>query len=93
MQNYSSLGSHLKQPLFLRGRRKAVYILLSLDPTLALLWMGFTEYDDDDDDDDDVDETHFRCSMKCWNLLIVVIFNHLNSRKQILKQDWGVSSL
>ncbi|MFS8005855.1 hypothetical protein Hanom_Chr13g01242271 [Helianthus anomalus] len=34
--------------LFLRGRGKAVYILLSSDPTLALLLVGFTEYDDDD---------------------------------------------
>ena len=35
--------------LFLRGRGKAVYILPSSDPTLALLLVGFTEYDDDDD--------------------------------------------
>ncbi|MFS7955996.1 hypothetical protein Hanom_Chr07g00649381 [Helianthus anomalus] len=35
--------------LFLPGRGKAVYILPSLDPTLALLLVGFTEYDDDDD--------------------------------------------
>ncbi|MFS7965295.1 hypothetical protein Hanom_Chr09g00760601 [Helianthus anomalus] len=36
--------------LFLRGRGKAVYILPSSGPTLALLLMG---YDDDEDDDDD----------------------------------------
>ncbi|MFS7914369.1 hypothetical protein Hanom_Chr02g00152561 [Helianthus anomalus] len=35
--------------LFLWGRGNAVYILPSSDPTLALLLMGFTEYDDDDD--------------------------------------------
>ncbi|MFS7999835.1 hypothetical protein Hanom_Chr12g01171281 [Helianthus anomalus] len=34
--------------LFIRGRGKAVYILPSSDPTLALLLVGFTEYDDDD---------------------------------------------
>ncbi|MFS7971691.1 hypothetical protein Hanom_Chr09g00835801 [Helianthus anomalus] len=34
--------------LFLRGRGKVVYILPSSDPTLALLWVGFTEYNDDD---------------------------------------------
>ncbi|MFS7951069.1 hypothetical protein Hanom_Chr07g00590611 [Helianthus anomalus] len=34
---------------FLRGRGKAVYILPSSDPTLVLLLVGFTEYDDDDD--------------------------------------------
>ncbi|MFS7901690.1 hypothetical protein Hanom_Chr01g00002571 [Helianthus anomalus] len=37
--------------LFLWGRGKVVYIL-PLDPTLALLLVGFSEYDDDDDDDD-----------------------------------------
>ncbi|MFS7991782.1 hypothetical protein Hanom_Chr12g01074641 [Helianthus anomalus] len=36
--------------LFLRGRGKAVYILPSSDPTLALLLVGFTKYDDNDDD-------------------------------------------
>ncbi|MFS7960206.1 hypothetical protein Hanom_Chr08g00700501 [Helianthus anomalus] len=41
--------------LFLTGRRKtgrgkAVYILPSSDPTLALQLVGFTEYNDDDDD-------------------------------------------
>ncbi|MFS7955150.1 hypothetical protein Hanom_Chr07g00639251 [Helianthus anomalus] len=41
--------------LFLRGRGKAVYISPSSDPTLALLLVGYTEYDDDDDDDDDDD--------------------------------------
>ncbi|MFS8014092.1 hypothetical protein Hanom_Chr15g01340581 [Helianthus anomalus] len=34
--------------LFLQGRGKAIYILPSLDPTLVLLLVGFTEYDDDD---------------------------------------------
>ncbi|MFS8000161.1 hypothetical protein Hanom_Chr12g01175111 [Helianthus anomalus] len=33
--------------LLLRGRGKAVYILPSSDPSLALLLVGFTEYDDD----------------------------------------------
>ncbi|MFS7890975.1 hypothetical protein Hanom_Chr07g00660211 [Helianthus anomalus] len=33
--------------LFLQGRGKAVYILPFSDPTLALLLVGFTEYDDD----------------------------------------------
>ncbi|MFS7902124.1 hypothetical protein Hanom_Chr01g00007561 [Helianthus anomalus] len=36
--------------LFLRCRGKVVYILSSSDPILALLLVGFTEYDDDDDD-------------------------------------------
>ncbi|MFS7923912.1 hypothetical protein Hanom_Chr03g00266431 [Helianthus anomalus] len=34
--------------LFLWGRCKTVYILPFLDSTLALLLVGFTEYDDDD---------------------------------------------
>ncbi|MFS8007233.1 hypothetical protein Hanom_Chr14g01258591 [Helianthus anomalus] len=34
--------------LFLRDRGKVVYILPSSDPTLALLLVGFTEYDHDD---------------------------------------------
>ncbi|MFS8000160.1 hypothetical protein Hanom_Chr12g01175101 [Helianthus anomalus] len=34
--------------LLLRGRGKVVYILPSSDPSLALLLVGFTEYDDDD---------------------------------------------
>ncbi|MFS8016291.1 hypothetical protein Hanom_Chr15g01366821 [Helianthus anomalus] len=45
-------ASHM-QPLYsYGGRGKAAYILPSSDPTLALLLVGFTEYDDDDDDDD-----------------------------------------
>ncbi|MFS7904354.1 hypothetical protein Hanom_Chr01g00035061 [Helianthus anomalus] len=48
MQNYYRAGgSHWKQPL--RGRVKVVYILPSSDLTLALLLVGYTEYDDDDD--------------------------------------------
>ena len=39
--------------LSLWGRGKAVYILPSSDPTIALLLVGYTEYDDDDDDDDE----------------------------------------
>ena len=39
--------------LFLRDRGKAVYILPSSDPTLALLLVEFTEYEYDNDDDDD----------------------------------------
>ncbi|MFS8033149.1 hypothetical protein Hanom_Chr17g01566121 [Helianthus anomalus] len=55
MQNYYRVGgvSLEAASLFLRGRGKAVCILPSSDPTLALLLVGFTEYDDDDDDDDD----------------------------------------
>ncbi|MFS7942658.1 hypothetical protein Hanom_Chr06g00490991 [Helianthus anomalus] len=34
--------------LFLRSRGKIVYIIPSSDPTLALLLVRFTEYDDDD---------------------------------------------
>ncbi|KAF5772034.1 hypothetical protein HanXRQr2_Chr13g0572041 [Helianthus annuus] len=34
--------------LFLWGRGKAVYISPSSDPTLALLLVGYTEYDDDE---------------------------------------------
>ncbi|MFS7941888.1 hypothetical protein Hanom_Chr06g00481651 [Helianthus anomalus] len=33
--------------LFLRGRCKAFYILFFLDITLALLLVGFSEYDDE----------------------------------------------
>ncbi|MFS8019672.1 hypothetical protein Hanom_Chr15g01406451 [Helianthus anomalus] len=33
--------------LFLRRKGKVVYILPSSNPTLALLLVGFTEYDDD----------------------------------------------
>ncbi|MFS7938944.1 hypothetical protein Hanom_Chr05g00445761 [Helianthus anomalus] len=52
MQNYyrarGLAGSLEAASLFLRGRGKALYILPSSDPTLALLWVGFTEYDDDE---------------------------------------------
>ncbi|MFS8000755.1 hypothetical protein Hanom_Chr12g01182131 [Helianthus anomalus] len=37
-------------PLFQRGRGKIVYILPFSYPTLALLLVIFTEYDDDDDE-------------------------------------------
>ena len=40
MQNYYRVGGLTESSL---------YILLSSDPTLALLFVGFTEYDDDDD--------------------------------------------
>ncbi|KAJ0827723.1 hypothetical protein HanRHA438_Chr17g0829081 [Helianthus annuus] len=43
MQNLMEAAS-----LFLRGRCKVVYILPFLDPTLALLLVRYTEYDDDD---------------------------------------------
>ncbi|MFS8029337.1 hypothetical protein Hanom_Chr16g01521161 [Helianthus anomalus] len=52
MQNYYQAEPGVSPEatsLFLRGRGKAVYILPSSDPTLALLLVGFTEYDDDDD--------------------------------------------
>ncbi|MFS7962932.1 hypothetical protein Hanom_Chr08g00732271 [Helianthus anomalus] len=50
MQNYYRVGGSLEvASLFLLGRGKVVYILPSSDPTLALLLVGFTEYDDDDD--------------------------------------------
>ncbi|KAF5814165.1 hypothetical protein HanXRQr2_Chr03g0107691 [Helianthus annuus] len=50
MQNYYRAGgvSLEAASLFLQGRGKAVYILTSSDPTLALLLVRFTEYDDDD---------------------------------------------
>ncbi|MFS7999691.1 hypothetical protein Hanom_Chr12g01169391 [Helianthus anomalus] len=52
MQNYYRAGLSLEAvSLFLRGRDKVVYVLPSSDPTLALLLVGFTEYDDDNDDD------------------------------------------
>ncbi|KAJ0945658.1 putative tetratricopeptide-like helical domain superfamily [Helianthus annuus] len=48
---FSSVRVSLKAvSLFLRGRGKVVYILPSSNFTLALLLVGFTEYDDDDDD-------------------------------------------
>ncbi|MFS7929941.1 hypothetical protein Hanom_Chr04g00338331 [Helianthus anomalus] len=50
MQNYyrarGLTGNSLSIPT---GRGNAVYILPTLDPTLALLLVGFTKYDDDDD--------------------------------------------
>ncbi|MFS8033010.1 hypothetical protein Hanom_Chr17g01564451 [Helianthus anomalus] len=49
MQNYYRAGVSLETTsLFLTGRGKVVYILPSSDPTLALILVGFTEYDDDD---------------------------------------------
>ncbi|MFS7955960.1 hypothetical protein Hanom_Chr07g00648921 [Helianthus anomalus] len=49
MQNYNRAGCLTGSSFsFLHGRGKAVYILPSSDPTLALLLVGFTEYDDDD---------------------------------------------
>ncbi|MFS7932328.1 hypothetical protein Hanom_Chr04g00366591 [Helianthus anomalus] len=48
MQNYYRAGVSLEAAsLFLTGRGKVVYILPSSDPTLALLLVEFTEYDDD----------------------------------------------
>ncbi|MFS8029504.1 hypothetical protein Hanom_Chr16g01523071 [Helianthus anomalus] len=51
MQNYYQAeglsGNSLSSPT---GRGKVVYILHYSDPTLALLLIGFTEYDDDDDE-------------------------------------------
>ncbi|MFS7930048.1 hypothetical protein Hanom_Chr04g00339581 [Helianthus anomalus] len=46
------MWSHWKQSLYFYGvdcRGKIVYILPSSYPTLALLLVGFTEYDDDND--------------------------------------------
>ncbi|MFS8017353.1 hypothetical protein Hanom_Chr15g01379411 [Helianthus anomalus] len=43
----SSRGSHWKQPLYSYGRGRVVYILPPSDPIVALLSVGFTEYDDD----------------------------------------------
>ncbi|MFS8007679.1 hypothetical protein Hanom_Chr14g01263901 [Helianthus anomalus] len=49
MQNYNRSGGLTGSILsILRGRGKAVCILPSSDPTLALLLVGFAEYDDDD---------------------------------------------
>ncbi|MFS7933235.1 hypothetical protein Hanom_Chr04g00377311 [Helianthus anomalus] len=54
MQNYYRAGVSLKTvSLFLWSRGKVVYILPCSDPTLDLLLVGFTEYDDDGEDDDD----------------------------------------
>ncbi|MFS7940778.1 hypothetical protein Hanom_Chr05g00468371 [Helianthus anomalus] len=51
MQNYHRAGCLTGSSLSIpTGRGKVVYILPSSDPTLALLLVGFTEYDDDDDD-------------------------------------------
>ncbi|MFS7911000.1 hypothetical protein Hanom_Chr02g00112801 [Helianthus anomalus] len=51
MQNYYGTGVSLEATsLFLRGESKTVYILLSLEPTLVLLLVRFTEYDDDTKD-------------------------------------------
>ncbi|MFS7964075.1 hypothetical protein Hanom_Chr08g00745931 [Helianthus anomalus] len=48
MQNYYRVGVSLEAAsLFIRGRNKVVYISTSSDPTLALLLVEFTEYDDD----------------------------------------------
>ncbi|MFS7970291.1 hypothetical protein Hanom_Chr09g00819291 [Helianthus anomalus] len=50
MQNYyRARVSQEAASLFLQSRDNVVYILPSLDPTLNLLLMGFTEYNDDDD--------------------------------------------
>ena len=51
IQNHIEPGVSLEAAsLFSGDRGKAVYILPSSDPTLALLYVGLTEYDDDDDD-------------------------------------------
>ncbi|MFS7906411.1 hypothetical protein Hanom_Chr01g00058861 [Helianthus anomalus] len=48
MQNYHRAGGLTGSSVSIpTGRGKTVYILPSLDPTLALLLVGFTEYDDD----------------------------------------------
>ncbi|MFS7937566.1 hypothetical protein Hanom_Chr05g00429141 [Helianthus anomalus] len=50
MQNYNRaeglIGSSLSIPT---GRGKFVYISPSSDPTLTLLLVGYTKYNDDDD--------------------------------------------
>ncbi|MFS7902318.1 hypothetical protein Hanom_Chr01g00009941 [Helianthus anomalus] len=52
MQNYYRAGGLTgSSPLSLRARGKVVYILRSSEPTLALLFVGSTEYGDDDDDE------------------------------------------
>ncbi|MFS7976400.1 hypothetical protein Hanom_Chr10g00892011 [Helianthus anomalus] len=67
----SSRGSHWKQPLYsCGGRGKAVYILPSSDPTLALLLVGFTEYDDDDDEESLICKT---CNPYCTLLSSVAL--------------------
>ncbi|KAM0039387.1 hypothetical protein Hdeb2414_s0012g00381531 [Helianthus debilis subsp. tardiflorus] len=50
MQNYyRALGVSLEAAsLFLRGRGKVLYILPFSDAILALLLIGFSEYDDDE---------------------------------------------
>ncbi|MFS7969456.1 hypothetical protein Hanom_Chr09g00809371 [Helianthus anomalus] len=49
MQNYyRARVSQEAASLFLEGRGKAIYILHSSDPNLALLLVRFTEYDDDE---------------------------------------------
>ncbi|MFS7906774.1 hypothetical protein Hanom_Chr01g00063181 [Helianthus anomalus] len=61
----SSWGVSLEAAsLFLRGRGKAVYILPSSDPTLALLLVGFTEYDD---------YYHVVTVLKCLDMCVIVV--------------------
>ncbi|MFS7920394.1 hypothetical protein Hanom_Chr03g00224361 [Helianthus anomalus] len=63
----SSRGVSLEAAsLFLWGRGKAVYI--SSDPTLALLLVGFTEYDDDDDLDKRTNMNFFILFVKRTNM-------------------------
>ncbi|MFS7996571.1 hypothetical protein Hanom_Chr12g01131481 [Helianthus anomalus] len=67
--------------LMSKDRGNVVYILLSSDPTLALLLLGFTEYDDDDEfslPSDDASVLYpfsltplmilWMCSKVCWKM-------------------------
>ncbi|MFS7902960.1 hypothetical protein Hanom_Chr01g00017931 [Helianthus anomalus] len=68
MQNYSRVGVSLEAAsLFLLG--KVVYILPSLHPTLALLLVGFSEYDYDDNVSMKV---NFYIVLRCYTLGLYV---------------------
>ncbi|MFS8028747.1 hypothetical protein Hanom_Chr16g01514061 [Helianthus anomalus] len=68
--------------LFLWGRDKTVYILISSYPTLVLLLVGFTEYDDDDDDDDVDDDNDNDDDMKQLKSRYIVLFHSPSVLKQ-----------
>ncbi|MFS7934179.1 hypothetical protein Hanom_Chr05g00388561 [Helianthus anomalus] len=65
MQNYNRVGCLIGSSLsILTGRGKAIYISPSSDPTLVLLLVGYTEYDDDD-----VLSCFYRDK---WNIYIII---------------------
>ncbi|XP_076934396.1 strictosidine-O-beta-D-glucosidase-like [Bidens hawaiensis] len=74
------------------SRGNALYILPSSDPTIALLLVGYAEYDDDDDDDDEI-PIIFMCAynhytLKFFNMLYIYLDTHFRFLEPLTKGCW-----